>query len=137
MARLMPPVLALALCLSAASLHAAPGEDPIILTVHVSHPTQPNLAIQRSSPMDGLTEMPAWLKAKVARFEAKAFSNTADDGSILNEKDVIARSSGEGIQRTCIQDIGSTTTDTRTTTGGPGGKQQIVVLRGNLVNICR
>ena len=94
-------------------------------------------ALAGGSAVADVILMPAWLKAKVARFEAKAFSNTADDGSILNEKDVIARSSGEGIQRTCIQDIGSTTTDTRTTTGGPGGKQQIVVLRGNLVNICR
>jgi hypothetical protein len=121
----------------------APGEDPLRLTDPVSHLSLPGAAAVKSTSLDGNTEMPAWLKAKVARFEAKAYSGTLDDGTLLTDNDVTNTTTTQGVRRTCRQDVGSTQTTGvgRSPTAGNGPRtnanQQIVVLRGDLVNICR
>lgn len=121
----------------------APGEDPLRLSSAVSHLSLPGAAAVKSTGLDGNTEMPAWLKAKVARFEAKAFSAGADDGTVLSDNDVTSTSTTQGVRRTCRQDVGSSQTGGvgRNPAAGNGPRtnanQQIVVLRGDLVNICR
>lgn len=138
------PAIALAISLALpAWAQLAPGEDPLQINGKVTHLALPLGASAKSGSLDGNTEMPAWLSAKVARFEAKAFSAGADDGSIFTDNDVNTTTTTQGVRRTCRQDVGSNTTATGVgrapTAGGPktNANQQIVVLRGDVVNICR
>ncbi len=117
-----------------------PGEDPIKLESKLSYAPMPGGQVAKSTPLESDTDMPAWLRAKVARFEAKAYSGTADDGSILTDANVTNTSTTQGVRRTCLQEVASTT-QTGASAGSAGARttptQQIVVLRGDLVNICR
>ncbi len=119
-----------------AAAQSAPGEDPVILTKRVSTLQLPDAGQAKSKPMDN-PEMPASLRAKVARFEAQA--NADSVSSFSTDKDVTRETSSDGFKKTCIQEVGSNT-------GSGGGQglrpgqtnnQQIVVLRGDLVNICK
>lgn len=110
----------------------APGEDPVTLERKVFIQGLPTAVAARSGYISGLTDMPAWQKAKVARYEAKAFSG--DTTGILTDKDVINTATSDGFKTTCTQSIG--TVPTTTTTGIGKNAQQVVVLRGDVVNIC-
>lgn len=114
-----------------ASAQSAPGEDPIRLQNKVSFQMLPLAGPPKSGTLNFATDMPNWQKAKISRYEAKAFS--ANTEGILTEKDVVNTASSDGFKTTCTQSIGSTSGNT-----GPGVKptQQVVVLRGDLVNIC-
>lgn len=120
-----------------------PGEDPLPLNGAVSFMSLPSGTSAKSTGLDTHTDMPAWLKAKVARFEAKAYSAGLDDGTLLTDNDVTTTSTTQGVRRSCRQDVGSTqsTGIGRAPATGGGARtsanQQIVVLRGDLVNICR
>ena len=112
-----------------------PGEDPVTLTKRVSTMQLPDGGVVKSKPLDS-AEMPASLRAKVARFEAK--SKSGETSGFSSDKDVTRKSSSDGFKKTCIQDVGSNTATT-SQPGRPGqaNNQQIVVLRGDLVNICK
>ena len=120
----------------------APGSDPIQLDGHVSYLALPTAPPARSKDLDKVADMPSWLQAKVARYEAKAFSVLdGGDGTVKTGDDVISTSSGSALQKTCTQSLAS---NTLPTAAGPAGRygvgsapDQIVVLRGDLVNICR
>ena len=113
------------------------GEDPVSLHQRV----QSNMLPWNNATPVNLQqnqEMPAWLDAKLARFQAKAFSANTD--GVLTDDQVRTSVTQDGLRKTCIQDIGSSVS--------PGGQQpfsrygpkpetQVVVLRGDLVNICR
>ncbi|MDB5741769.1 MAG: hypothetical protein JWR68_84 [Polaromonas sp.] len=115
-----------------------PGEDPVKLSAPVRHLNLPGGALQKSGQMDGSHDLPAWMKARVARYEAKAFSGTANDGTILTNNDVVNTASSQGMSKTCVQEVGSISSAGGTMgSKGISGQQQIVVLRGDLVNICR
>ncbi len=130
------PALALAIAFSAQGYaQSAPGEDPLKIIGKVEHFSSPNGPAPRSGSLEGSGEMPAWLKAKVARYEAKAFSASADDGTLLTDKDVTTTATTQGLRRSCTQDLGSSTAPARP--GRLGNNQQIVVLRGDVVNLCR
>ena len=113
----------------------APGEDPVILTKRIGLQMQLDGGAAKSRPLDN-AEMPASMRAKVARYEAKANSGVAP--GISTDADVTREITSDGFQKTCIQEVGSSTT-----TGGAGGRviggnnQQVVVLKGDLVNICK
>ena len=113
-----------------------PGEDPVTLTKRVSTMQLPDGGVVKSKPLDS-AEMPASLRAKVARFEAK--SKSGETTGFSSDKDVTQKTSSDGFKKTCIQDVGSNTATTATQPGRPGqaNNQQIVVLRGDLVNICK
>jgi hypothetical protein len=119
-------------------IHAqnAPGEDPVVLTKRVAPPTLPVAGARASIPLESQTASPAWMKAKIARYEAQA-TNQAD--GILTDKDVTRSATSDGFKKTCLQEIGSTTTSSATGAAKPGvgNNQQIVVLKGDLVNICK
>lgn len=114
----------------AAAQHA-PGEDPVVLDRKVSIQMLPNGSAPRSGYMNPSGDMPAWQKARIARYEAKAFSG--NPGDILTNKDVVSSATSDGYKTTCTQTIGS---NVATTTPAGSPKEQIVVLRGDLVNIC-
>lgn len=113
----------------------APGEDPVILTKRIGLQMQLDGGAAKSKPLDN-GEMPASMRAKVARFEAKANSGAAP--GIYTDADVTRETTNDGFQKTCVQTVGSTST-----AGGAGGRviggnnQQVVVLKGDLVNVCK
>jgi hypothetical protein len=114
-----------------------PGEDPVILKGKLSVQMQPTNPAPKSGNIDGKPGMPASMRARIAGYEAKSFS--ADTTGILTDNDVVTSAAAQGMQRTCVQEIGSNTTTAPTpgTKFGPGQSAQIVVLRGDLVNICK
>ena len=78
----------------------------------------------------------------MTRYEAKAF-NMLDggDGTIRTERDVISTQSGNALQRNCTTEVASNTYAGAATgpSGryGPGKQEQIAVLRGDVVTICK
>ena len=127
-------VVAAAACLLAAGpSYAAPGEDPIELTVPVAHLQLPMGNAKASVAADS-GGLPSNVKAKIARLEAKAFSDNSE--GIATDADIKSTIAASGQKKACIQDVGSNTTTNGAQRFGPGNKQQIVVLRGDLVNIC-
>jgi hypothetical protein len=116
----------------------APGEDPVILTKRISVQMTPVGNARASSPLESMNSMPAWMKAKVARYEAKA--NSDQTNGISTNEDATRSASSDGFKKTCIQEVGSTTVASAASGGRQNGlssNQQIVVLKGDLVNICK
>ena len=131
----IPLMLGLALGLLAeGSAFAAPGEDPIVLTTPVSYLQLPMNNAKSAAP-DNAGGLPSNVKAKIVRLEAKAYSDSSE--GISTDADVRTTVTGNGQQKSCVQDVGSNTTTNGAQRFGPGNKQQIVVLRGDLVNICK
>ncbi len=120
----------------------APGSDPIVLGGKVSYLALPTPPARTSEPLHLGTGIPSFLQAKIARFEAKAFSALeGGDGTVHTEKDVVSRQTGNALQRTCTTDVAS---NTITPAVGPSGRygpgtggDQIAVLRGDVVTICK
>jgi hypothetical protein len=118
----------------------APGEDEIQLKGPVKFAVSPGAQQATSGDMDGPTDIPAWMRARITRFTAKAFSITAEDGSIYTDKDVTTTTQVDGLRKTCIQEVGTNTVAADGALGtryGPQTRDQVVVLRGDLVNVCR
>lgn len=138
----------------------APGTDPIVISGKISFEGLPMGQPSVSEPLDRRSELPSWLQAKIVRLEAKAYAALGGgDGTIYTEQDVVSRQTGNALQKTCTTNVASNA-GTPTTTGpvspsgnpigpnagaaGPGGRfgpgattNQIAVLRGNLVTICK
>lgn len=118
-----------------ASAQNAPGTDPVRIDSKVVLQGMPTGPAPRSGNIGPPVEIPPWQRAKIVRYVAKAFSGNF--GNILTEKDVITTASSDGFKTTCTQSIGSNSTPAGITTGNGFMKNdQIVVLRGDLVNIC-
>ena len=116
----------------------APGEDPVILTKKLSVQLQPMGAAAASTSLDNGNTVPSWLRARIARYEAKAFSD--DTTGVLTNNDVVTTANAQGMQKTCVQEVGSNTlpgSAAGSTRYGPNQAPQVVVLRGDLVNICK
>lgn len=116
----------------------APGEDPVILTKRIAVQMSPIGSPRGSSPLESMNSMPAWMKAKVARYEAKA--NSDQTNGIATDEDAARSASSDGFRKTCIQEVGSTTVASAASGArqtGLSSNQQIVVLKGDLVNICK
>lgn len=116
----------------------APGEDPVTLTKKFAVQMQPTGPVAASGSLDNNNPMPSWLRARIARYEAKAFSD--DTSGILTNNDVVSTANAQGMQKTCVQEVGSNTVSAGNGGAGkygPSQAAQVVVLRGDLVNICR
>lgn len=113
---------------------SAPGEDPVVLTQKTVPTGLPLNNQPRSTGLDRSTDLPAWMRAKVSRYTAKAYS--ADTRGIVTEADAVTSASADGFRRTCTQEIATRTTGQNAGRYGPQAQDQIVVLRGDLVNIC-
>lgn len=136
----LPHLLALALAAAVSSPWAqtAPGEDPVQLIKRLEQLSLPGPLAPKSGNLDGRLDMPAWMKARIARYEARAFSAFADE-SLLTDNDVVTTASAQGLRKTCVQEVGSISSSNGNALNryGPGNQQQVVVLRGDLVNICK
>lgn len=113
------------------ALAQVPGEDPLILQRKQVIQMLPLGSAPKSSAPVLNADMPAWQRAKVARYEAKAFN--PDTGAVQTGQDVINAARDDGFKTTCTQSIASTVVPRGSTVRGA---EQIVVLRGDLVNIC-
>lgn len=127
-------LLLAALGSSAALAQSAPGEDPVVLSNKVAPSGLPLNNQPRSTGLDKSTELPAWMRAKVSRYTAKAYSGYTE--GIYTEADVVTTATNEGFRRTCTQEIATRANNPATGRPGTVGQDQIVVLRGDLVNIC-
>ncbi|QNP48897.1 hypothetical protein [Diaphorobacter aerolatus] len=133
-------LMATAICLAApvCALAQAPGEDPIVLNKEVKVQMLPLNQNRTSNPIDYTNGIPAWQQAKLSRYTAKAFS--ADTTGIYTEKDVVQTVKTQGGKVTCAQSVGSTTAASATTGAAKGqvspNGDQVVVLRGDMVNVC-
>ena len=115
----------------------APGEDPVFLKEKVVVNMLPLNNTMRSTPLPTSPGIPAWMDARMARYQAKAYS--IDTSGIFTDKDVKTTTIVDGIKTTCIQDVGSSIAAASNSAGKYGAmlQDQIVVLKGDLVNICR
>ena len=115
----------------------APGEDPVYLKEKVVVNMLPINNTMRSTPLQNSTGVPAWMEARIAKFQAKAYS--IDTTGIYTDSDVKITTITDGFRKTCIQDVGSTVAAASNSAGKFGAmpQDQIVVLKGDLVNICR
>lgn len=136
--KLIPLCVALCSLMSLTS-HAqnAPGEDPINLTKVSKTDLRPTAPQQVSGSLDPLFGMQGWLRARVSRYEARAYSDNAGD-TIVTENDAVTTASAQGLKKVCVQEVGSSSSSAASFGKyGPKGAAQIVVLKGDLVNICR
>lgn len=112
--------------------HTAPGEDPVTISGRVSYLQIPTPPMARSGNVEFRKDMPDNMAAKISRYTAKAFSPNV--GDIKTEKDVVQAVRTNGTQTTCYQSIGSVSGPSPS--ANTGSKEQIVVLRGDVINIC-
>lgn len=111
---------------------AAPGEDPVQINGKVSYLQMPTAPRSVSSSIVYKTGMPDDAKAKVAHYVAKSFS--ADTTGILTEKDVVSSVQTNSLGGvSCVQTVQPSAPGAGAT---KGQGQQVVVIRGDLVNIC-
>ena len=120
-----------------ANAQLAPGEDPVYLNQKVVVNMLPINNAVRSTPLENSSGIPAWMDARIAKFQAKAYS--LDTTGIYTDSDVRTTTITDGMRKTCIQDVGSAIAAASNSTGKFGAlpQDQIVVLKGDLVNICR
>lgn len=114
----------------------APGEDPVVIRTRPTFDMSGASAAPKPSPVDEFNGIPAWMRARIARYQARAFS--AEHAGILTDNDVVTTNAAQGMRKTCVQEVGSNTTAAAATGQrfGPQNREQVVVLRGDLVNIC-
>lgn len=120
----------------------APGSDPIVLNTQIDYLALPTAPLLPSEQLNNAEELPSWLQAKISRFEAKAFAKLeGGDGTVYTEKDVVSRQTGNALNRTCTTEVASNTV---APTAGPSGRygpgsggDQIAVLRGDVITICK
>lgn len=114
------------------ALAQVPGEDPLILQRKQSIMMLPLANAPKSSAPNLNMDMPAWQRAKVARYQAKAFN--LETGVVQTGADIVHAASDDGLRTTCTQSLASTVIPKGSTVRG--GTEQIAVVRGDLVNIC-
>lgn len=114
----------------------APGEDPVMLQARVNYNMLPLNNAMKSSVMMPEIQTPSWMQAKLARLQAKAYG--ADTAGVLTDEDVTTSQSTVAMRKTCVQEVGSAA-QSGISSGryGPKNEPQVVVLRGDLVNVCR
>ncbi len=122
-------------CMGSAFAQNAPGEDPITFLKQTKLESRPAAASPQSTGLDPLFGLPGWLNARVTRYTARAYSDQT--GDVLTENDAVTTASAQGLKKVCVQEVGSTPSDTGFGKYGPKGAAQVVVLKGDLVNICK
>ena len=126
--------MAVLLLLAGGAAQAGPGEDPVTITSKVTFTTGPWVPSAKSTDISYNRGMPDHVQAKIARYSAQAYtSNTA---GISTERDVVQSVKTNATQTTCVQSVGSNSIVTPAGGSATMTGDQIVVLRGDLINIC-
>lgn len=123
--------------LAAGSLaQAAPGEDPITITKPVIYQELPGPQRAPSGDIHYNQDLPPGIAAKVGRYTADAYAATPGT-NVKTDRDVVQSVKTNGLYTTCNQSVGSTFGAAGAAgLKKPGGADQIVVLRGDMINIC-
>jgi hypothetical protein len=121
------------IALAAPAAAQAPGQDTIVLKQAPQQSSGGGAAERKGTGLDERSEMSPALKAKIARYTAVASNKADTQVSLLSLEQ---RVESAGFSKTCVQDVGSTTSPAAGRYG-PRNQDQIVVMRGDLVNICR
>ena len=122
--------------MSVASLaQAAPGEDTVTISKPVTYLALPTMPRAPSGSIRYTQDLPPGTAAKVGRYTADAYAATPSS-NVKTDRDVVQSVKTNGLYTTCNQSVASTTGP-----AGPGGtslnsQDQIVVLRGDMINIC-
>ena len=128
--------LALTSVVAQVGAQPVPGEDPVTLNQKVTREMLPLNPIAPSAAQNNNQEMPSWMEAKLARLLAKAFSS--ETTGIQTDENMVNTVATNGLRKVCIQELASNSAQAAATSRyGPKTDPQIVVLRGDLVNICR
>ncbi len=117
---------------SGVGAQTVPGEDPVTINSKVTYQMAPNPIVNKSTDIVMKRGLSGADEAKIARYTAMAYTPTPD---VLTEKDAVSTVSTKGMYTTCVQSVGSNTAPTSagaTVLAAP----QVVVLRGDLVNVC-
>lgn len=115
---------------------AAPGEDTISISgFKPAAPASGSGQAVVGGGLDANGAVPAWLRAKVTRYTARAYAENTQ--GINTDNEVVQSAQSNGMSKTCVQEVGSNTVAPGSPGFGLRGQQQIVVLRGDLVNICK
>ncbi len=115
-----------------ASAQYVQGEDNIVLTTSVNLNSLPMNSPSQTPKAIENSETPAWLDAKMARLQAKAFS--AEPKGILTEENMVTSITTQGLRKTCTQNLAIPESGAR---NGFSNEPMALVLRGDLINICR
>ena len=125
-------LVALAIAGACTCALAAPGEDPVQITSRVSYLQMPTAPRAGSTDIRHRSGMPEDVRAKMAHYTAKAYSS--DTTGISTEKDVVSSVKTDGMgATTCVQTVQPATAGSERARSG----DQVVVIRGDLINICR
>lgn len=124
------PVACVLATVATTALAQVPGEDPVVLNRKLLIQMLPLGSQTQSNAPSLADDMPAWQRARTARHEARAFAR--DKAGVITDQDVINTVNTNGGKTACVQSVGSTVSASPI----KGGKDQVVVVRGDLVNIC-
>ena len=128
---LLPQIAGAALALLAAGSIAqtAPGVDTVTISKPVTYLQVPTARVAPSGTIHYDQTLPDNVAAKVARYTAKAYSSY--DTNVKTDRDVV-----QSVKTNGLQTVGSVTAPAGAGGVKLGNNDQIVVLRGDLVNIC-
>ena len=113
----------------------APGEDPVTISKPVSYLQLPTVRQQPSGDIHYTETLPSDIAAKVGRYTAEAYAPTPGS-NVKTERDVVQSVKTNGLYTTCNQSVASTTGAAASGSRTPNSQDQIVVLRGDMINIC-
>lgn len=125
-----------AMIVQGAARAQAPGQDTIVLNSGPVISGSGGNAERPGKGLDGRSDMPIGLKAKIARYTALSMLKGEESA---DSQTVVQRAESAGFTKTCVQDIASNTAPAGLGTGryGPRSQDQVVVLRGDFINVCR
>ena len=114
----------------------APGQDAIVFAVAPVIAKGSGGQERVGKGLDAKQDMAIGLKAKVARYTALSMSK-GEEGKAIQS--AVQRTESTGFNKTCVQDIASNAPGSGLGSGryGPRGQDQVVVLRGDFINVCR
>lgn len=112
-----------------------PGEDPVSITHPVTYLALPTLPKAPSGDIHYNRDLPPEVAAKVGRYTADAYAANPSS-NVKTERDVVQSVKTHGLYTTCNQSVASTTGPASPGGTKLGSKDQIVVLRGDMINIC-
>ena len=125
---------ALALLAAGSIAQTAPGMDTVTISKPVTYLQVPTARVAPSGTIHYDQTLPDNVAAKVARYTAKAYSSY--DTNVKTDRDVVQSVKTNGLQTTCTQSVASVTAPAGANGLTMNSQDQIVVLRGDLVNIC-
>ena len=122
----------LGLSATASWAQGAPGEDTITIHRGPSYQLGPYIARPMSKDANLRDTVSAGERAQTALYTAKAYSS--NPGDVLTDKDVVNAVHTDGLKTTCTQNLNIPTA--KTPAGSLVSQPQVVVLRGDVINVC-